>query len=361
MMTERVRAAVLEDAFKMVIREFDMPDIGREDGLLKVEMVGVCGSDPGVYSGRVKLFKLPLIMGHEIIGRIAKIGDIASKRWGVVEGDRITVEANVRCGYCYNCLVGDYRFCDHNIGYGFTCSTEPPHLFGAYAEYMYLFPNTIPYKVSEKVPPEAAIMINAVISNAIRWGRFEGNFAIGDAVVIQGAGRQGLALVIVAKESGCDPIIITGLATDKEKFKLAREFGAHYTINVQEEDVVERVRNLTGGHMADVVVDVTSSPKSIPVSIDLLKKRGSVIVPSLPHAPATIDIDKMVMGDIKLVTLFTSDARSMTRAVKLVESGKYPLEKMVTHKFPLDQAEKAVKATGGLLKDINPMKCVIIP
>jgi alcohol dehydrogenase len=360
-MKQKVRAAVLEEPFKMVIREFDMPEIGREDGLLKVEMVGVCGSDPGVYNGKVKLFKLPLIMGHEIIGRIARIGDIASERWGVVEGDRITVEANVRCGYCYHCLVGDYRFCDHNIGYGFTCCTEAPHLFGAYSEYMYLFPNTIPYKVSEKVPAEAAIMINAVMSNAIRWGRFEGNFALGDAVVIQGAGRQGLALVIVAKESGCDPIIVTGLASDKEKFKIAREFGAHYTINVEEEDVVARVRDITGGWMADVVVDVTSSARSIPVSVDLVRKRGSVIVPSLPHAPATIDVDKMVMGDVKLVTLFTSDAQHMRRAVKLVESGRYPLEKLVTHRFPLDEAEKAVRATGGLLEDIHPMKCVIIP
>jgi len=113
--------------------------------------------------------------------------------------------------------------------------------------------------------------------------------------------------------------------------------------------------------MADVVVDVTSSPHSIPVSIDLLKKRGSVIVPSLPHAPVTIDIDKMVMGDIKLVTPFTSDARSMTKAIKLVESGKYPIEKTVTHKFSLEEAEKAVQATGGFLPDILPMKCAIVP
>jgi alcohol dehydrogenase len=360
-MVQKVRAAVLEEPFKMTIREFDMPEIGREDALLKVDMVGVCGSDPGVYNGKVKLFKLPLIMGHEIIGHVAKIGDIAAKRWGVVEGDRITVEANVRCGYCYHCLVGDYRFCDHNIGYGFTCCNEPPHLFGAYAEYMYLFPNTIAYKVADKVPDEAAILINAVVSNAIRWGRLEGDFTLGDAVVIQGAGKQALALVIVARESGCDPIIVTGLSTDEANFKLAKEFGAHYTVNIEKEDVIEKVRQLTSGRMADVVVDVTSSAKSVPVSTELVKKRGAVIVPSLPHADAAINIDKMAMGDVRLVTLFSSDARSMSRAVRLVESGKYPIQKMVTHTFPLAEAEKAVRATGGLIKDFRPLKCAIIP
>lgn len=360
-MVQKIRAVVLEEPFKMNIREFPMPEIGEDDALLKVDMVGVCGSDPGVYNGKVKLFKLPLIMGHEIIGHIAKIGSMASKRWRLVEGDRITVEANVRCGYCYHCLVGDYRFCDHNIGYGFTCCTEAPHLFGAYAEYMYLFPNTIAYKVSDKVPDEAAILINAVVSNAIRWGRLEGDFTIGDAAVIQGAGKQGLALVIVAKESGCDPIIVTGLGADKENFKLAKEFGAHYTIDIEKENVIERVTQITGGRMADVVVDVTSSAKSIPVSTELVKKRGLVVVPSLPHADAVINIDKMAMGDVKLVTLFSSDARSMSRAVRLVESGKYPVEKMITHKFSLDEAEKAVRATGGMIKDFRPMKCAIVP
>jgi alcohol dehydrogenase len=360
-MPKKVRAAVVEAKSKMAIREFDMPEIGREDGLLKVEMVGVCGTDTVLYSGALKLHDFPFILGHEILGRVAKVGDIASKRWGVKEGDRVTMEALVRCGYCRNCMVGDYRFCENKIDIGFATCTPPPHLFGAYSEYLYLFPGSALYKISEKVPSEAAVLVNAVISNAVRWGRLVGDFALGDAVVIQGAGRQGLALVCVAKESGCNPIIVTGVSTDKERFALAEEFGADYCINVDVEDPVERVREITAGKMADVVVDVSGNGKTIPISIDMVRKQGKVVIASLTHSQIPINMDKIVDSDIKLVGVFTSDARSMTKAVKLVESRKYPLEKMVTHKFSLDEAEKAVQTAARYFKDISPIKCVIIP
>jgi alcohol dehydrogenase len=271
------------------------------------------------------------------------------------------MEALVSCGYCHQCLIGEYRFCENKIDIGFSTCTAPPHLFGAYAEYLYLFPRSALYKISEKVPAEAAVLTNAVVSNAVRWGRLVGDFALGDAVVIQGAGRQGLALVCVAKESGCNPVIITGVTGDEARFKLAAEFGADYCINADLENPIERVREITGGEMADAVIDVTGNPKSIPVSIDLVRKQGKVVIASLTHSAIPITVDKIVDRDIKMMGVFTSDARSMGKAVKLVESRKYPLEKMVTHKFSLDEAEKAVQTAARYFKDANPIKCVIIP
>ena len=86
-MKPKVRAAVLEDRSKIAIREFDMPEIGPEDGLLKVEMVGVCATDPKLYTGLIKYVDFPLILGHEVLGRVAKLGRKAAKRWRVREGD----------------------------------------------------------------------------------------------------------------------------------------------------------------------------------------------------------------------------------------------------------------------------------
>ncbi|MDP2727128.1 MAG: alcohol dehydrogenase catalytic domain-containing protein [Dehalococcoidia bacterium] len=363
-MGQKVRAAVLEAPSRMVIREFDMPEIGPDDGLLKVEMAGVCGTDPSIYTGKIKYGDLPLILGHEILGRIAKVGANASKRWGVKEGDRVIMEAVIRCGYCSRCLVGDYRFCENIQSYGtFVSCDVPPHLWGAYAEYMYLAPGVIPHKISEKVPAEAAVLVNAVVANSIHWGRLVGDFCIEDAVVIQGAGQQGLCLTIVAKASGCHPIIVTGLSSDANRFELAREFGADYTINVEEEDVVERVRGLTNGRMADVVVDVSGSTKGIQTSVNLIKKRGTVVVPATTgtQTQTPLIMDKLVHEDIKLVGIFASDARVMGKAVKLVESGKYAFHKIVTHKFPLEEAEMAVKTTGGYFKDAHSIKCVVVP
>lgn len=149
-MGQRIRAAVLVSESKILMREFDKPDISQDDGLLKVEMAGVCGTDPGIYSGKVKYADFPIILGHEILGRIAEIGSKASQRWKVKEGDRVIVEAFIRCGYCSKCLTGDYRFCENGLAYGtFVSAVVPPHLWGAYSEYMYLAPGAIVHKISE--------------------------------------------------------------------------------------------------------------------------------------------------------------------------------------------------------------------
>lgn len=364
-MGQKVKAAVLEIAEKLALREFELPETGPEDGLLKVEMAGVCtGTDPNLYRGKVVYADLPIIMGHEMIGRIARVGNVASRRWRVKEGDRVIVEGFIRCGYCPKCIAGDYRFCDNQLSYGGGVSaSRPPHLWGAYAEYMYLPSGAVVYKVSEKIAPEAGVLVNAVIANAIHWGRLIGDFGIGDAVVVQGVGQQGLALVIAAKESGCNPIIVTGLSVDTQRFALAREFGADYTINVEEENVVQRVREITGGQMADVVVDVAGNPKAIETSIELVRNQGTVVVPAVTGKGVTTPVvfDRLVYRDIRLMGVFSSDCRSMGKAIKLVESGKYPIEKIVTHRFSLEEAEKAVRTAGRYFKDINPVKCVIIP
>ena len=363
-MGQKIRAAVLLNKSEIVIREFDKPDISQDDGLLKVEMVGICGTDPGLYSGKVKYANFPIILGHEILGRIAAIGDKASKRWKVKEGDRVIVEACIRCGYCSKCITGDYRFCESGLAYGtFISASVPPHLWGAYAEYMYLAPGSMVHKISEKAPAKAGVLVNAVLSNAVRWGRMTGDFFLGDAVLIQGLGSQGLALTIVAKESGCSPIIVTGLTRDSDRFVLAKELGADYTINVEKEEVVKRVREITNGNMADVVVDVAGSPNATLTSIDLVKTQGTIVLPTVvgSEVPTPLITDKIVHRDIRIAGQFTSDARTMGKAIKIVESGKYPIEKIVSHTFTLDEAEKGVQTAGGYFKDIYPTKCVITP
>jgi alcohol dehydrogenase len=361
---QKVRAAVLEDRSKIVIREFDIPDIGPEDGLLKVEMVGVCATDPKLYTGLVKYVDFPLILGHEVLGRVAKLGSKAAKRWRVKEGDRVIVEHFIPCGECHNCLIGNYRYCKSLQAYGmFISSSVHPHLWGGYSEYMYLAPRSILYALSEDVPAEAGVLISGVVSNAIRWGRLIGNFCIGDVVVIQGVGQQGLCQVIVAKESGCNPIIVTGISSDSKRFQLAKEFGADYTIDIEKEDVVEKIRGLTDGSMADVVVDVAGSTKAIQTSIDLVKNGGTLVVPTLTGTETItpIMVDKIVQREIRFQGVFSTDATCMRRAIKLVEAKKYPIEKIVSHRYSLDEARKALQTAGGYFKDVNATKCVIIP
>ncbi len=365
-MSRKTSSMVVETPGKMSLWEFDIPRIGPEDGLLKVEMVGVCGSDPGIYRGKATRGPrhYPLIMGHEIVGHIEEMGDVAAKRHGVKVGDRVIVEYAFGCGRCYPCITGNYGQCESFLTYGSMISCkEPPHLWGGYGEYLYIDPRAMIHKVSDRLPLEAAVLICAVLGNAIRWLRMVGGVSVGHTVVIEGPGQQGLAGVIVARESGAQNIILTGLSKDRRRFELAREFGATHCIDVDKEDPVDMVREVTGGKMADVVMDVTGRPEGAIKAIDLIGKGGTVVLPGLYGGDSEIPLllDKVVFKEVRVQGVYSHNIRSVIPAIALAESRKYPIEKMVTHRFPLEEAEKAVRLVAGEIEGEEAIKVVIIP
>ncbi len=362
-MNGKATAAVLEAPGKVAIRQFPLPAIGPEEGLLRVEMAGVCGSDPKFYHGKIRNLPFPMILGHETLGHIVEIGTVAAERYGVRKGDRVVVEANIHCGLCYYCLTGNYQFCERERGYGTKLSTKtPPGLGGSSSEYMYLAPTSEVHRISDSVPAEAAIL-TTVIANGVQWSRNLAGASIGHSVVVQGTGQQGLACLVGALESGCRPVIVTGLSTDAPRLALAKELGAHYTIDVQKEDVVARVAGITGGRMADVVVDVTGNPEAIQKSVDLVRPQGTILAGGLTGTETLtpMSIDKIVMKEIRFQGARSKAATAVLAALKLVESRKYPFEKLVTHRYSLDKAEAALKAAGGELPGVHPVKVVIVP
>jgi alcohol dehydrogenase len=355
-------SVVLEQVGQIRIREFPVPSVGPTEGLLRIERAGVCGSDPKIYHGILKDPKLPLILGHEIVGFIEEIGEEASRKYGVQKGNRVVMEGIIRCGYCVNCINGKYKFCKNVKGYGVTIScTDPPHLWGAYGQLMYIAPGSIVHRIPSEISPEVAVLINAVIANGIEWVR-AGGVHVGDTVVIQGAGQQGLVSVAAARESGAACVIITGLSRDLQRLALAKEFGADVCIDVEKNDPVKMVADLTGGRMADVVIDVTGDERAIQKSLDLVREQGTVInggttgTDKLTHLP----LDKIMFKEIRFQGVFTNQIDSVLSAIRLAKSRKYPFEKMVTHVFPLEEAEKALKTVAGETEEY-PIKVILKP
>jgi threonine dehydrogenase-like Zn-dependent dehydrogenase len=186
----------------------------------------------------------------------------------------------------------------------------------------------------------------------------------GDTVLVMGPGQRGLASVIACREVGAGTIIVTGLSRDAHKLALAREFGADYTIDVERESVVKRVREITGGRGVDVVVEVTPvATQPIVDAIDCAALGGTVIlagVKGMRPVPGFIS-DKVVLKEITLRGAIGVTWEHYERAIRLIESRKLPLEKLQTHRFGLRDAERAVRTLAGEFEGEEAVHCVLLP
>jgi len=360
------RAMVLTGPRQLELQEFVLPETGEDDGLLKLELIGVCGSDPGIYNGKTRGAPrpFPIILGHEIVGRVEKMGARASKRHGVEEGDRVIIEYAFGCGECKPCLAGRYTLCEKFYSYGSMISCkEPPHLFGAYADYLYIHPRAMVHKIDDSVSPETAVLICAVLGNAVRWLRTIGNVSIGQSVAIVGPGQQGLAGVAAARASGAGPVFVVGRSSDGERLEMARRFGADVVIDGEKEDPIQVVSDHTAGAMAGLTMDVSGHPSGAALALSLAGTGATVILPGLygPTTEVPLLLDRVVLKELNLKGVFSHDAPAVEAAIKLARQGAYPLTDMISHRFPLEKAEEAVKLVGGAIPGETPLKVVLDP
>ncbi len=361
----KTRAVVQLEPRKLEMRDLPIPDIDDDSALLRVEACGICGSDAEQYNGTIKV-RLPLIPGHEPLGIIEKIGDRAAQRWGVIVGDRVAVETMIPCGYCRRCLQGRYTLCKSRGGmmaYSYVPLSTAPGLWGAYADYMYLDPHSIVHKIRKDIPASTAVMFNP-LGAGFRWAVELPKTGPGDTVLILGPGQRGLASVIAARAAGADKIIVTGLTSDAKKLALAKEFGADHVINVQEENARARVMELTDGQGADVVVEVTAnSPEPVAEAVHYVATGGRIVlagVKGLKKVPDFIS-DIVVLKEAVIMGALGVTSKAYASAIRLIESGREPLEKMHTHDFALEKAELAIKTLANEVPGDSSIHSCLLP
>jgi threonine dehydrogenase-like Zn-dependent dehydrogenase len=328
-------------------RDLPIPEIDDESALLRVEACGICGSDVEQYTGTIPV-RLPLIPGHEPLGIIDKIGDRAAKRWGVDVGDRVAVETLIPCGHCRACIEGRYQVCRGRggmFGYAYVPLSRPPGLWGAYADTMYLDPFSIVHPIKKDLPPEIAVMFNP-LGAGFRWAVELPDTGPGDTVLILGPGQRGLACVLACREAGAAKIIVTGLAADAKKLALAAAFGAHHTVDVENENAKQRIQELTNGEGARVVVDVSSySTAPVAEALDYVAPGGMIVLAGVKGwkpIPEFIS-DKIVLKEIELRGAIGVTSTGYRRAIELLEARRSPIERMHTHDFALRDAELAIR------------------
>ena len=364
-MAKRTRAVVQTGPRSLAMRELPVPEIDDDSALLRVEACGICGSDAEQYEGTIPV-RYPLIPGHEPLGIIEKIGDRAAKRWGVDVGDRVAVEVLIPCGHCRDCIGGRYQVCRARggmFGYAYVPLSEPPGIWGAYADYMYLDPHSIVHPMRKDLPANLAVMFNP-LGAGFRWAVEIPETRPGDTVLVLGPGQRGLASIIAARAAGADTVIVTGLTRDEAKLRVARELGADHVIDVQQEDVRARVREITGGRGADVVVEVSSNaPEPVAEALHYVATGGRVVLAGVKGFKSVPDFlsDLIVVKEITIKGAFGVTSRSYESAIRLIESGRVPLEKMHTHDFRLEQAEEAIQTLAGTAGGESSIHSCLLP
>jgi threonine dehydrogenase-like Zn-dependent dehydrogenase len=359
MPSRKTFAMVLEAPRRLVPRELPIPEIGGEQALLRVEACGICGSDYEQFEGALRT-PTPVIPGHEPLGVIEAIGDVAAERWGVDVGDRVAVENMIACRYCAACLGGRSHLCERRRIYSYVPLAESHGLFGAYAQHMVIEAGSMVHEVDPGLPPALAVLFNP-LGAGYRWAIEIPGTKPGDTVLVLGPGQRGLASVIAAREAGAAQVIVTGLAADAKKLALARAFGASATIDVEREDAKRRVRELTGGRGADVVVDVTSyATEPVAAALDYVAPGGTVVLAGtkgFEPIPGFVS-DKIVLKEVAVRGAIGVTSSAYRNAIRLIESRRLPLERTHTHDFALRDAEEAIRtlAAGG-----DAVHCALFP
>ncbi len=316
--------------------DFPVPEPPAGGGVLKVEAVGMCGSDVAQLHGHqhVPGEKSPLVPGHEIVGRVHALADDANL--GVAVGDRVAVDLVVRAPVTENNPFG--------LGevYGYTMGLEDGHgLWGGYGEYMGVLPNTHLVKLTDDIDA-AELTLFEPLANVCNWfSRMP--VGEGETVVVQGPGHMGLVYAAEAKRRGAETVIVTGTGADALRLEVAREVGADVTVDVTATDLVAFVAEITGGAMADMAVDLADTTVTVPLCLSLVRQGGKVQLAGLKNlAPVEMITDLIVLKGLTVQGGSGSTPSSMREAVDILNSGEFPTGPLLGEVFGLDQIDQAM-------------------
>jgi threonine dehydrogenase-like Zn-dependent dehydrogenase len=329
------------------IRQVPIPATTPDSGLVEVELCGVCGADWPRYTGqRMGDTRTPVILGHEIVGRIAEIGSRLADLLQVRPGDFVMVEEPRPCGACAACAVEDYFGCPGEK-YGSTTTDTFPSLWGGYAEHVYIDKRSIVHVLDPEVPMDA-YSLAIPLANGLHWVGMVGQLRQGETLLVQGPGQHGLACVYAGRQLGAGRIVVVGRASDTLRLKMARTLGATDTIVLEDEDdLATRVREVTGGAMADVVVQIASSSSTaFSDSLASAGPRARVVTAGFAETYTTLQPDVIIQKQLTVTGVRGRPSEYTRKAIELIGGDPKTFQGMVTHTYGLAETEQALLTVG---------------
>ncbi len=359
------RAAVLR-SFRDPLRIEEVPvprDIEPGAILVRTESCTICGTDVHLWQGSLALkVDLPVIVGHEMVGGIVRLGPGADKDSAgaaLREGDRI-VWTHTACGACFFCTVARQpTLCENRRAYMYENIERPPYLLGGFSEYVYVLPQSSRFRVPDSLSSPVASLCSCAFRSVMNAVSGLGAIQAHESVAVQGSGPLGLLACAVASVAGARQVILVG-APDA-RLELGEAFGATTTISVERTGAEERaglVRELTDGRGADIVMEFTGHPGALNEGLEMVRRGGRYLtVGQLGEGETTLKPSTIVKKNLTVIGSFSGDGRSYWQALRFAErwQGRIPFERMLSTRFRLDQVNDAL----GRMKALQEIKPVI--
>lgn len=330
-MRRKMKTAIMTDIMTTDIVDTDIPEIKEDEVLIKIEYVGVCGSDLHFYEeghiGDVKV-SYPFVLGHEAAGSIVKTGSAVEN---LKIGDRVALEPGKTCGKCEFCRKGKYNLCP-NVEFFAT----PPY-DGVFSEYA-AHPAELCFKLPETVSTLEGALIEplAVGFHAVNQGEAH----IGQTAVVMGAGCIGLVSLLALKAVGITKVIVVDVL--ERRLQKAMELGAFAVVNGKDKNVVEEIMNMTGHAGCDLVIETAGTEVTTTQAIQMAKKGSNIVLVGYSSTgrmtlPTSLALDK----ELCFKTVFRY-RHIYPSAIEAVADGRVNIKEIVTHQFKMKDIQKGL-------------------
>ncbi len=347
-----MKVALYKGVRDVVLEDRPMLTAGPGEAIVKVEYVGICGTDVHSYMHE-GIISPPTVFGHETVGTVYQLGAGVTS---CMVGDRVAVGPPGNCGECHNCLQGRASICVN----GFLRTTGiSPMTDGGYAEYLLVRdPKKMLLPIPRNVSFEEAVLFD-VLGTSFHGIR-KSNFKLGDTVLVIGTGPIGISAIMLLKLGGAGKLIVATLG--EEKRKLGLQYGADASFDVSKEGagLADKVRELTDGKGADITFDCAGGSAAVNTAIDATRSGGQIVLIGVDGKPTSFVTARVVPHELELTTSFVYDAAEVGMIFDFLASGKLPLARtMVTDIIGMgDVVEKGLER---LSKDNDQTKILLAP
>ncbi len=368
-----VKASVIQEPGRITIEEFPLPEIDEHSLLVRVDEVGVCGSDRHMYLGHSNL-KWPVLPGHEIAGTIVEQGDAVDERMKIIGGpiqvgDRITVvPSSQQCGKCWYCIHVPHMtaLCSNRTVYGFRTCAEAPHLWGGYSDLMFVHSHSWVFKLPDDLDPLRAPLIEPVavatraVDRALEMSipHIGEGFGVGKRVAVVGAGPIGVLVVAVLRTLGAGLIIVTDAM--ESRLEMARQMGADVTINIGERDRQERLQHIlemTDQIGVDIAIECAGVPDAFSECIDVTRRGGRVIEVGHYTDPGETSLrpHQVCNKELNVLGCWAYPPMQFKTAIDFLRRTPVAVEEIITHRMSITELERAIE----MMAEPDVMKVVL--